>query len=88
MVYTQETLNSLPADVRSDPRDKPPLRVIDDARPLYFLPKDNFSEEVLIPAFKAADQADCMVGFFSARCWRRSPPVSQLTSIQPTKACG
>ena len=66
MVYTQGSLESLPADDRPDSHDKPPLTIIDDARPLYFLPKDNFAEEVLIPAFKAANQADCMVGFFSS----------------------
>ena len=49
MVYTQGSLESLPADDRPDSHDKPPLTIIDDARPLYFLPKDNFAEEVLIP---------------------------------------
>ncbi len=37
-----------------------------DARPLYFLPNDKLTEEVLIPAFGAAVRADCMVGFFSS----------------------
>jgi superfamily II DNA or RNA helicase len=35
-------------------------------RPLYFLPVDPLIDEVLIPGFRAADQVDCMVGFFSS----------------------
>lgn len=41
-------------------------RSLDQAKPLYLLPSDNFAEEVLIPAFRAASAADCMVGFFSS----------------------
>ncbi len=37
-----------------------------DFRPLYMLPTDPLADEVLIPAFKAADSVDCMVGFFSS----------------------
>lgn len=43
-----------------------PLRALDDVRPLYVLPRDPFAEEILIPAFAAAEQVDCMVGFFSS----------------------
>jgi superfamily II DNA or RNA helicase len=42
------------------------LRTLTDIRPLYFLPRDPFAEDVLIPSFGAADQVDCMVGFFSS----------------------
>lgn len=35
-------------------------------KPLYFLPSDPFPEEVLIPAFRLAEKADCMMGFFSS----------------------
>jgi superfamily II DNA or RNA helicase len=42
------------------------LRGLDAIRPLYFLPRDPFAEEVLIPAFGVADHVDCMVGFFSS----------------------
>ncbi len=42
------------------------LRSLQDARPLYFLPKDPLTEEVLIPAFQAADAVNCMTGFFSS----------------------
>ena len=42
------------------------LRSLDAARPLYILPADPLTEEVLIPAFESAQQVDCMVGFFSS----------------------
>jgi len=42
------------------------LQAIVDIRPLYFLPQEPLVEEVLIPAFKAANKVDCMVGFFSS----------------------
>jgi superfamily II DNA or RNA helicase len=44
----------------------PFLRDLEAIRPLYFLPRDPFAEEVLIPAFGVADRVDCMVGFFSS----------------------
>lgn len=37
-----------------------------DASPLYFLPNDNLAEEVLVPAFRDAADARCMIGFFSS----------------------
>lgn len=43
-----------------------PLRQLEAIRPLYLLPRDPFADEVLIPAFKAAERVDCMVGFFSS----------------------
>lgn len=42
------------------------LRSVPDIRPLYILPDDPFSEEVLIPCFKSSSQVDCMMGFFSS----------------------
>ena len=42
------------------------LRSLCDVRPLYFLPAEPLAEEVLIPAFKAADSVDCMTGFFTS----------------------
>ena len=45
---------------------KTSLRHLDSIRPLYFLPRDPFADEVLIPAFAIADRVDCMVGFFSS----------------------
>ena len=42
------------------------LQHLEAIRPLYFLPRDPFAEEVLIPAFEVADRVDCMVGFFSS----------------------
>ena len=35
-------------------------------QPIYFLPTDPFSEEVLIPTFRMSEKADCMMGFFSS----------------------
>ena len=40
--------------------------LLDNAKPLYLLPRDGLSEEVLIPAFSGAIRARCMVGFFSS----------------------
>lgn len=42
------------------------LRAIPDIRPLYILPKDPVTENVLIPCFQAATHIDCMMGFFSS----------------------
>jgi superfamily II DNA or RNA helicase/HKD family nuclease len=39
---------------------------LDDAKPLYFLPRDKVADEVLIPGFGGAASADCMMGFFSS----------------------
>ena len=48
--------------------DKPSIHQesLQDVRPLYFLPNDNLSGEVLIPAFENAESAQCMVGFFNS----------------------
>ena len=43
------------------------LRSIADIQPLYWLPREPLVAEVLIPAFKASSNVDCMVGFFSSR---------------------
>ena len=43
------------------------LRSISDIRPLYMLPDDPMTEEVLIPCFQSATQVDCMMGFFSSQ---------------------
>lgn len=42
------------------------LRSLNGVRPLYMLPVDPLSEEILIPGFQAAGKVDCMVGFFSS----------------------
>ena len=42
------------------------FRAIQNIKPLYFLPNDAFSEDVLIPAFRLSQKADCMMGFFSS----------------------
>lgn len=43
------------------------LRALDDVKPLFMLPEDSLTEDVLIPAFQCAQAVDCMVGFFSSR---------------------
>ena len=45
-----------------------------DFRPLYMLPTDPLADEVLIPAFSAADSVDCMVGFFSSEVFGSLAP--------------
>jgi len=42
------------------------LQSLEDVRPLYILPADPLTDEVLIPAFQSAEKVDCMVGFFSS----------------------
>lgn len=42
------------------------LRTIPDIQPLYILPKDSLTKEVLIPCFKSTTNVDCMMGFFSS----------------------
>lgn len=42
------------------------LAALPEMRPLYFLPREPFADEVLIPAFAAAESAECMMGFFSS----------------------
>ncbi len=37
-----------------------------DLKPIYFIPNDPFSEEVLVPTFRISEKADCMMGFFSS----------------------
>jgi superfamily II DNA or RNA helicase/HKD family nuclease len=37
-----------------------------DLKPIYFLPNDLFSEEVLVPTFRISEKVDCMMGFFSS----------------------
>jgi superfamily II DNA or RNA helicase len=44
----------------------PSLSALEDIKPLYFLPADNLVGEVLIPCFRIAETADCMMGFFSS----------------------
>lgn len=42
------------------------LRTIPDIQPLYILPKDPVTKDVLIPCFQSATSVDCMMGFFSS----------------------
>ena len=42
------------------------LQTIPDVRPLYILPKDPVTKDVLIPCFQSATSVDCMMGFFSS----------------------
>ena len=42
------------------------LRTIPDIQPLYILPKDPATKDVLIPCFQSATSVDCMMGFFSS----------------------
>lgn len=46
--------------------DATDLRSLTRAKPIYFLPDDPFSEEVLVPAFRRTEEAYCMMGFFTS----------------------
>ncbi len=42
------------------------MKTLNNIRPLYMLPEDPLAEELLIPAFRLANRADCMAGYFSS----------------------
>ncbi len=42
------------------------MRLLSGIQPLYILPNDPLTQEVLIPGFQNADRVDCMAGFFSS----------------------
>ncbi len=44
----------------------PDFQSLGDLKPIYFLPNNPFSEEVLVPTFRISEKADCMMGFFSS----------------------
>ena len=50
------------------------LRVLDSCKLKWRLPDDAVAEEVLIPALRAADRFDCMVGFFGGQALRQLAP--------------
>ena len=62
------------------------LRTIPDIRPLYLLPEDPLTEEVLIPCFKSAERVDCMMGFFSSEILRSLAP-GLATFINSSDEC-
>jgi len=41
-------------------------KIVEQAKPIYLLPRDDLVGEVLIPAFSCARKAECMVGYFSS----------------------
>ncbi len=67
----------LETDARSKVIDVPSFTlkaVISDAQPLYFLPKDFATEEVLIPALRASHSVDLMMGYFSSGSFAEIAP--------------
>ena len=52
--------------MESDQKKTRSFRSLKGIHPIYFLPNDPFSEEVLVPTFRISDKADCMMGFFSS----------------------
>lgn len=45
-----------------------------DARPLYVLPKDPLTADVLVPALKATDSLDVMMGYFASSSFAEIAP--------------
>ena len=43
------------------------LRSVPNIHPLYILPDDPVTEEVLVPCFQSTAQVDCMMSFFSSK---------------------
>ena len=52
--------------MQSDQDKATGFRSLKSIQPIYFLPNDPFSEEVLVPTFRISEKADCMMGFFSS----------------------
>jgi len=52
--------------MQSDQNKLISFRSLKNIQPIYFLPNDPFSEEVLVPIFRISEKADCMMGFFSS----------------------
>ncbi|MBW1715816.1 MAG: DEAD/DEAH box helicase family protein [Deltaproteobacteria bacterium] len=52
--------------MQSDQDKATGFRSLKGIRPIYFLPSDPFSEQVLVPTFRISEKADCMMGFFSS----------------------
>jgi len=50
------------------------LKDIISIKPIYFIPRDNFVDEVLIPCLKIANTFNCMLGFFSSESFREIAP--------------
>lgn len=50
------------------------LRVLDACKLKWRLPEDPVAHEVLIPALRAADAFDCMVGYFGGQALRQLAP--------------
>src|SRR5712691_7174763 len=44
-----------------------PLRDIAGLHPIYFVPREDIANEVLIPCLANSEGVDCMVGFFSGQ---------------------
>ena len=58
-----------PAPITTNPisRIQTTLRSrLDQAKPLYILPREDIVDSVLVPAFEVSDSVDCMMGFFSS----------------------
>ena len=67
----------LETDARSKRSEMPSSALkdgISDARPLYFLPKDPVTQEVLIPALQASCSVDLMMGYFSSSSFAEIAP--------------
>lgn len=58
---------------------------IADAHPLYVLPKDSVTEEVLIPALKSTKSLDVMMGYFSSASFAEIAP-GLATFLRSTRA--
>lgn len=52
--------------MQSDQDKATGFRSLKGIQPIYFLPNDPFSEQVLVPTFRISEKADCMMGFFSS----------------------
>lgn len=60
----------------------PRLRDIEGIRPIYFVPRENIAEEVLIPCLENAVTVDCMVGFFSGESFSiLAPGLASFISV-------
>ncbi|MFQ5750602.1 MAG: DEAD/DEAH box helicase family protein [bacterium] len=57
-------------------------------QPLYFIPRDNFVGEVIIPCLKIVNEFRCMLGFFSSESLREiAPGLAEFLQREDTNMC-
>ena len=74
MIATLMIRNNNQQAMHTDKDSKTGFQSLKGIQPIYFLPNDPFSEEVLVPTFRISEKADCMMGFFSSEALSELAP--------------